>query len=146
MAPDFENCLVRLGVALAIGLLVGIEEADRRYKSAEEQRAVEIRILGGVGLLGGLTIQLGALSVALLVALWMALITALHYRRESRCDASPLNPIVTIVTFFLGTLAGVGQLRLAAYNTLALMLALGTRSKKITWLKTRKDRPLPARE
>jgi hypothetical protein len=126
LAPDFQNAqlLVRLGVALAIGLLVGLEEADRRYESAEEQRAAEIRTLGGVGLLGGLTLELGTLSVPLLVAVWTVLITALHYRRESPSSASPLNLVVTILTFFLGTVAGVGQLRLAACSALALMLAL----------------------
>lgn len=133
MAPDFQNAqlIVRLGVALAIGLLVGLEEADRRYESAEEQRAVEIRTLGGVGLLGGLTLQLGTLSVALPVAVWTVLITALHHRRASPSDRSPLNLIVTILTFFLGTMAGVGQLRLAACSTLALMLALRMLSKSI---------------
>ena len=133
MAPDFENAqlLVRLGVALAIGLLVGLEEADRRYQSAEEQRAVEIRTLGGVGLLGGLTLQLGTLSVALLVAAWTVLIAALHHRRASPSGRSPLNLIVTILTFFLGTVAGVGQLKLAACSTLALMLALRMLSKRI---------------
>lgn len=133
MAPDFHNAqlLVRLGVALAIGLLVGLEEADRRYESAEEQRVVEIRTLGGVGLLGGLTLQLGTLSIALLVAVWTVLITALHSRRESPSGASPLNLIVTILTFFLGTVAGIGQLRLAACSTLALMLALRMLSRRI---------------
>lgn len=133
MNPHFETpqLLVRLGVALAVGMLVGIEEADRRHESAEAEYAREIRNLGAIGLLGGLTLQFDTLLLALLIALWTVVMTALHHLYESHSSINPLNLIVTILTFFLGTLAGAGQLKLAACGTLALMLALRMLLRKV---------------
>jgi hypothetical protein len=105
LAPHFQEpqLLVRLAVALAIGLLIGIEESDSRCQSAEEECAIGIRNLGVVGLLAGLTVQFGNSSLAVLVAVWTVLITTLRYWRESghQSGSSPLNLTVTILTFFL---------------------------------------------
>jgi hypothetical protein len=51
-----------LGVALAIGLLVGLERGWERRELGEGKRAAGLRTFGMIGLIGGATIQFGTPS------------------------------------------------------------------------------------
>jgi MgtC family len=87
MAPmQFENMqmLGRLGVALALGLLIGLERGWERRELPEGQRAAGFRTFGIIGLLGAVTVQLGTPLLLVAIGAALGLLAALGYWRESQ--------------------------------------------------------------
>ena len=81
--------LGRLAVALAVGLLIGLERGWERRELPEAHRAGGLRTFGIIGLLGGLSAQLGENSGMVFSAVVVAalgLLAALGYWRESSVD------------------------------------------------------------
>ena len=58
MLPDADEILQRLGLALAIGLLVGLERGWKTRDEAEGGRVAGLRTYALSGLLGGLSASL----------------------------------------------------------------------------------------
>ena len=129
---DQSLSLMRLAVALAIGLLIGLERGWERRELHTEQRTAGLRTFGAIGLLGGVTAQLGGdrpgpLLAALAIALGIVL--AVGYWRESEVDSdvSLTNAVVALVTYTLGALAGRGEALAASSSAIVLTLLLGFR-------------------
>ena len=59
---DFETSLARLAIALAIGLLIGLERGWSSREEKEGGRAAGIRTHALSGLLGGVSGQLSSLT------------------------------------------------------------------------------------
>ena len=124
--------LVRLAVALAIGLLTGLERGWERRELHTAQRTAGLRTFGAIGLLGGITAELGgALSASLIgaIAVALGLVLAAGYWRESEIDrdVSLTTSVTALVTYGLGALAGRGELLAASSSAVVLALLLGFR-------------------
>ena len=139
------DLLLRLGAALGIGLLVGVERAWRQRDDREGGRTAGVRTFALIGLLGGVA---GALSVAAAsYAPWvaaLAILTAVFSvfsYREGAADRnfSVTNVIAAMVVFSLGVLALVGDLRAAAAAGVATASLLASREilhrvvERLTW-------------
>jgi len=124
--------LMRLAVALAIGLLIGLERGWERRELPTARRTAGLRTFGAIGMLGGVTAQLGGdhpgpLIAALAIALGIVL--AVGYWRESEIDrdVSLTTAVAALVTYSLGALAGRGELLAASSSAVVLTMLLGFR-------------------
>lgn len=127
MSPsELENARVlgHLGVALAIGLMIGLERGWERRELAEGQRAAGVRTFGIISLLGGLAAEIGMPWILVAAAGAIGVFAALGYWRESdsKIDVSLTSAVAAMVTYCLGVLAGRGELAVAA--SVAVIVAL----------------------
>ena len=150
MAPD--ALLYRLGVALAIGLLVGAERHWRERDAQAGQRTAGLRTFGTLGLFGGVTGALGAgaggtgqallVGAALLATLGALLPFAL---REAAAEQSfsATTVIAALATVALGALAALGDLAATGAAAVALTALLASREAlhglmaRVTWAEMR---------
>lgn len=136
---DVETWLVRLAIALAIGLLIGVERGWKERGEAEGGRTAGVRTLALIGLLGGvaalLSITYGALMLAvafLAVAGGMACFEIMNARAAGTVDATPL--IAQFLVFALGAAAGLGHLQLAGASAVAVAIILAFKESLHSWL------------
>ncbi|RWB69775.1 MAG: DUF4010 domain-containing protein [Mesorhizobium sp.] len=144
-----DTLIARLGVALAIGLLVGLERGWRERDAPDRSRTAGIRTFGIAGLLGGLVAALAdALSaISVLVAGFLAFagIFAWYKAREAAHDEdfSVTTVIAGLAVFTLGALCVAGDFRVAAAGGAALAALLASREilhgllKRLTWIELR---------
>jgi len=118
--------LVRLGVALAIGLLIGLERGWERRELPEGHRAAGLRTFGVIGLTGGIAVQLGSALTIPALAIAVGVIAALGYWRESATaeDISVTTAAASVLTLCLGALAGSGAIAPAAAAAVVMTLVL----------------------
>lgn len=129
----------RLGVALAIGALVGAERHWRERGEDDGQRTAGLRTYTLIGMLGGVA---GALELALrgtapgpsgivLVGIFIAfaLLFGRFQLRELQAEQSysVTSVIAGLVTFALGALAMLGDMRLAGAAGVVLVAILAAR-------------------
>lgn len=144
-----ETLPFRLGLALAIGLLVGFERGWRERDEPDHSRTAGIRTFGIVGLLGGVFAALaqatGSTAVLLTGFVSFAVIFTLYKMRESAKDEdfSATGVIAGLGVFALGALAIVGDMQVAAGAGAALAAVLASREylhgmlKRLTWVELR---------
>lgn len=136
----------RLGVALAIGLLIGVERGWAAREEQEGERAAGVRTLALSGLLGGvmgamaLLVPEGAVVLAAGFVAFSATIAFFRYREmvhEKTFGATTV--VAAMLAFALGGVAGLGELAAAGgacaavTALLALKGALHGWLEKITW-------------
>ena len=124
--------LLRLGVALAIGLMLWLERGWEFRELHTEQRTAGLRTFGAIGLLGGVTAELGGDHGQVLIAaiaIALGIVLAAGYWRESQIDrnVSLTTSIAALVTYSLGALAGRGELLGASSSAVVLTMLLGFR-------------------
>lgn len=144
-----DTLVARFGLALAIGLLVGLERGWRERDAPDKSRTAGIRTYGISGLLGGI---IAALSDAvgatfLLVAgfLGFAAVFAWYKAREATHDEdfSVTGVIAGLAVFALGALAVTGDYRAAAAGGALLVTVLASREllhellRRLTWIELR---------
>ncbi|EJL33023.1 putative membrane protein [Caulobacter sp. AP07] len=130
----------RLGLALAIGFLIGIERGWRAHDVTEGGPAAGLRTYALSGLLGGVA---GMLSQTLggwaMSTLGLSFATAfiLFKQREQRDDNdySVTAIVAGLLTFGLGALAVLGDERVAAAAAVAVAALLASKEMLHTWLK-----------
>jgi uncharacterized membrane protein (DUF4010 family) len=135
MAPaqiDQLPILMRLGVALALGALLGLERGWERRDLHTAQRTAGLRTFSAIGLLGGVAAQFGAEHGSLLIAalaIALGIVLAVGYWRESEVDrdVSLTTAVTALVAYGLGALAGRGQLLPASSSAVVLTMLLGFR-------------------
>ena len=144
-----DGVIARLGLALAIGLLVGLERGWRERDAAPGSRTAGIRTFGLAGLLGGIFAAVGdAMGSALVLAtgfLGFALILAWFQIREAAHDQtfSVTGVVAGLAVFGLGALAVVGDQRAAAAGGAALAGLLASREllhgllRRLSWVELR---------
>ena len=121
--------LMHLGVALAIGLMIGLERGWEQRQLQEGERVAGFRTFGLVALLGALTLMLSPqaqwLPAATMVAL--AVIAGIGYYRISRRPGrrGATGVIALFLTFALGAMAGSGRLEASASVAVVVTLLLG---------------------
>jgi uncharacterized membrane protein (DUF4010 family) len=140
-----DDTAARLGLALAIGLLVGLERGWRERDQPDHSRTAGIRTYGISGLLGGLLALLSQAfaSVAVFVAGFVvfAAVLSLYKLREAVAenDFSATAVIAGLAVFALGALAVAGDYRLAVGGGAALPAVLASREvlhgflRRLTW-------------
>lgn len=133
------DTLGRLAMALAVGLLIGVERGWHRRELAEGGRVAGIRTFSLIGLLGGLWMvlgrDLGPLVMGFAVVTFGAFV-AVSYVVGTRHanDISATTSVAALVAFALGALAANGKLELAAASAVVTTLVLGLKPVMHAWL------------
>lgn len=124
----------RLGVALAIGLLVGLERGWRSREEPDSQRAAGLRTFALTGLVGGvagaLSLTLGGMVLGLAFLGHTLGFAAFHYmeaKAEGNYGATSI--VAGMLTFLLGAFAVMGHLTAAIASGVAMTLLLALRER-----------------
>lgn len=134
-----SDLVMRLAVALAIGLLVGLE---RGWKTREEEgghRAAGFRTFALSGLLGGIAGALSTLSGPIVLAAmflgYLGVFAAFHWL-EARAEGnfSVTSVVAGALTFALGAYAMLGELTVATAAAVAMTLLLALREQLHEWV------------
>lgn len=143
-----SELFLRLGLALAIGFLIGLERGWRERDEEEGHRAAGIRTFSLIGLLGGV---FGALSISgdrILIAAGFvttgAAVGAYMWRASANDkDFSATSLVAALLTFMLGAFALMGDIAAAAGAGVAAVLLLANKQtlhgwlERITWAELR---------
>jgi uncharacterized membrane protein (DUF4010 family) len=126
-------------LALAIGLLIGVERGWRQRAAEPGSRVAGIRTFGLIGAIGGaaglMQGQAWAIPAALLaVAIVMAVGYAAHVRDETHASAT--TAIAGVLTACIGALATAGHPLPAAAAGVVAALLLSLRDELHGWLKS----------
>jgi len=138
MSTDL-TALSHLAVALAIGLLIGTERGWAKRDAAEGKRIAGLRTFGLLGLLGGvsglLTEQLGVLFAGLIfIGIAGVLVTVYAVNLRQRDDVGITSLVASLLTWMLGTVAGSGQLVVAAACAVVMAVLLSYKGLLHGWL------------
>lgn len=134
-----EDLITRLAVALAIGLLVGLERGWQSRDEEGGQRAAGFRTFALSGLLGGAAAIVGSLSHPVVLGLvfvgYLAVFAAFHWL-EARANGSfsVTGVVAGALTFVLGALAVLGDLTVAIAAAVAMTLLLAMREQLHRWV------------
>ncbi|MEA2825270.1 MAG: hypothetical protein QOF03_1752 [Alphaproteobacteria bacterium] len=145
---DTRDLFERLGLALAIGLLIGLERGWRERDFADGGRAAGIRTFALIGLLGGLwgamTPTLGPVPMAAAGLAFAAAFTLFEWRESvARKDYSVTTTIAGLTVFALGAFAVLGNRAVAGAAGVVMVGLLAARTslheflKKLTWAELR---------
>ncbi len=137
--PIVLDLLQRLGVALAIGFLVGVERGWRHRDAADGSRAAGLRTHALIGLFGGLAALLrplaGEWSFAALTICFSAAFVAFKLREsDADKDISVTGTIAGLMVFALGAYAVLGDMRIAAAAGVAITILLAFKQALHVWL------------
>ena len=113
---DTFELVQRLAVALAIGLMIGIERGWKQREEAEGERAAGLRTHALAGLLGGVwgalvsLRRLGVVALGLAFAAFTAAIVVFRYREmEHEKTFGATTVVAAMLAFSLGALAVMGD-------------------------------------
>lgn len=140
MTDDITLVLFRnLGIALAIGLLVGLERGWQQREAHEGQRVAGVRTLAIVGLAGGvcglLAQQLSPVVLGLALLALAGMLIAAHIESSRHFDTYGItSEIATFTTFLLGALTAIGFPAVAAAGAVAVVALLGLKPELHRWL------------
>ena len=145
---ELENFKV-LGIALAIGLLIGLERGWRARDRSEGMRVAGLRTYGMIGLLGGLTGMLAQQTAPILmgfVFLGLTSVLLLAYSKSLNNfkDFSITSIIASLVTFTLGALTVFGHATLTSASAVVITALLGSKPLLHGWMKKLEQRELNA--
>jgi len=135
-----QQILYRLGAALAIGLLIGVERGWHEREAKEGARIAGVRTFGLVGLLGGgmalIAEVFGALVMGLAFVGLAGLLAAVYVEnlRRGRTDVGITSLVAALLTFALGALAAMGEVVIAAASAVLTALLLGYKPQLHRWV------------
>ncbi|WP_395687324.1 MgtC/SapB family protein [Aestuariivirga sp.] len=141
---EFPELATRLGLALALGFIIGFERGWKERAEGEGRRAAGLRTFSLIGLLGGLFGVLSLEGDRMLIAAGFlttgAVMAAFIWRETAHeGDFSATTLVAALVTFALGALAVLGDMRLAAGAGVATVGLLAYKTQlhgflaRITW-------------
>ncbi len=138
MMTEVET-FARLGLALALGLLIGLERGWQGREAAEHSRVAGIRTFGVIGFGGGLAALLfppaWSINFGLAFAAVAIVIAAGHYVAARRTgDLSATSAIAALATFILGATAVAGLAEVAASAAVIIALLLSVKPILHGWL------------
>ena len=138
---DQEELFRRLAVALAIGLLIGLERGWQTREESDHQRTAGLRTFALSGLLGGICALLGAASSPLvlaagLLAFTIALVTFSYLEASVEKNFSVTGVVAGILTFALGAYAMLGNETVAVGAAVAMAILLALRDPLHSWVRT----------
>lgn len=127
-----DTSWINLGVALAVGFLIGIER--ERSKGTGPNRAVAgLRTFTLISLAGALGLWIGGVYVFIATGGILGLLIAVGYMRTRDTDPGLTTEIAMVVTLLLGGLA-VREPRLAAALAVIVAILLAFRSTTHNWV------------
>jgi uncharacterized membrane protein (DUF4010 family) len=134
------DIVINLLVALAIGLLIGIERGWSGTQEEEGDRVAGIRTFSLIGLLGGiwalLSVHVGEWVLAIAFAAVVAMATASYFVDSRRSgDVGTTTAYTQMLTFALGAWAAFGFHLYALGATVAVVALLGMKPVLHQWLK-----------
>lgn len=141
--------VILLGLALALGLLIGTERGWSERRAPEGGRIAGIRTFGLIGFLGGLWGLLGELLGPILLgfaflALAAVLIFAHLAEVRSNRDMGITTVVAALVTFALGAIAVSGEAAIAAAGAVVTVTLLSLKPVLHGWLNKIEHRDLLA--
>lgn len=138
--------LISLGMALALGLLVGLQRGWALRESAEGSRFAGVRTFALFGLSGGIAGVLYASArgpaTALLVAACVLVIVG--YARTARAvgTVSGTSGVVALLTLASGFLIGSGERLLGTVVAVVMVLILSMRAQLHRWVRHLSEREM----
>jgi uncharacterized membrane protein (DUF4010 family) len=128
-----------LGIALAIGLLIGVERGWQTRLAEEGTRIAGIRTFGLLGLLGGIwglmSRELGELILGLAFVTVAALMITAHMTEvRNKHDVGVTTVVAALMTFALGALALRGYRTEAASAAVVTAILLSMKPVLHSWL------------
>lgn len=140
--------LEAIALALALGLLVGVQRGWTTRNAPAGSRFAGIRTFGLLGLAGGIAGALqpraGALAAVLLAA--SAVLVVIGYWRSAvRNDSiSGTASVAGLLTLACGYMAGAGEFALASAASGIMLLVLALRTRLHGWLETLDEQEVTA--
>ena len=136
---DQTDLILRLGLSLAVGFLIGLERGWRERDEEEGHRTAGLRTFTLIGLMGGV---FGALSTGgnllFLAAGFVtvaATVGAFMWREgQQKNDLSATSLVAAMLTFVLGAYAVLGDLQVAAGAGVATVILLANKEILHEWL------------
>ncbi len=143
MEPTPESITIwqQLGIALALGLLVGVERGWRERAAAEGTRIAGIRTFGLIALLGalsGLAAKVaGEVLIGFVFVAFAALMIAAHVIQAAALDREYgiTTVVASLITFILGALVVFGMEAVAAAVAVITTVLLGLKPVLHEWLR-----------
>lgn len=137
---DQEELFRRLAVALAIGLLIGLERGWQTRDETDHQRTAGLRTFALAGLLGGIsgllsTVGSPVVLAAALLAFTAALIVFSHLEASAEKNFSVTGVVAGILTFLLGAYATLGNETVAVAAGVAMAVLLALREPLHSWVR-----------
>jgi uncharacterized membrane protein (DUF4010 family) len=137
----------RLGVALALGFLIGLERGWQDREQPEGTRVAGVRTFALIGLLGGviglLAQQLGQFVLAIaFAALAVLLVWAHGISQQLQQDVGITGIIAALLTFCFGAMAAFGQELLATVATVVTAILLGIKPLLHRWVRLLQEQEL----
>lgn len=122
-----DPAALRLGVSLAIGLLIGLER-ERRKSEGPDRAPAGIRTFALVSLTGGICMLLPGQAALAVSAVFIGGLAALGYWRSRSEDPGITTEVALLVAFLLGALAIIRpELASGVAVTVTVLLASRTR-------------------
>lgn len=137
---DQEELFRRLAVALAIGLLVGLERGWQTREETDHQRTAGLRTFALTGLLGGICGLMSTVSSPLVLAAGLlaftgALVTFSFLEAAAEKNFSVTGVVAGILTFVLGAYATLGNETAAVAAAVAMAILLALREPLHSWVR-----------
>lgn len=123
----FDSTVARIGVALGIGLLVGLER-ERRKGEGAQRGAAGLRTFAVASLAGAIGFIVGGGALLALVTAGVIGLSAIAYLRTSRDDPGLTSEVALVLTVLLGGLA-IQRPGLAAGVGVMLTVLLAARTR-----------------
>jgi uncharacterized membrane protein (DUF4010 family) len=147
LGPDSLSIPLRLLVALAVGLLIGLEREWRQR--GDEASHAGLRTFGLIGLLGGLANVLnwsagGWMLPAALLALAALLLADLKVGTVAAPSRDITTLVAALVTALLGALATSGEAQLAVAAAVVVTLLLNLKTRLHRWVEALSETEISA--
>jgi uncharacterized membrane protein (DUF4010 family) len=131
--------LIAIGLALALGLLIGVQRGWASRSSVPGSRFAGVRTYGLLGLAGGIagSLQARAEGLATVLLAASAVLVLLGYWRSTkgRASISGTSSLTGLITLAAGFLAGSGDYALASALAGTTVLVLAQRNRWHHWLR-----------
>jgi uncharacterized membrane protein (DUF4010 family) len=127
-----EQLIIRLGAALAVGLLIGIER-ERHKGQGPSRAAAGVRTFTLISLAGAISLELGGLPAFLVTAALIGAFAALSYLRSFRDDPGLTTEVAMLVAVLLGGLT-LHNPQLAAGLAVVITIILASRTRVHDWI------------
>jgi uncharacterized membrane protein (DUF4010 family) len=137
---ELQQAFFQLGIALAMGLLIGVERGWQAREADAGERVAGVRTYGLIGLAGGIVAmlaqQLGALVLGLALLGLIAALTVIYAVNLGRDDddVGMTSFVARLLVFLFGALAGLGEVVVAAAAAVVTLVLLSYKPLLHRWL------------